>query len=60
MPGLVPGIHAFGSVKQEKTCKIKTWMAWTSQAMTKNESFSWCRRKPGKFDDYFGRSLKMA
>jgi hypothetical protein len=29
MPGLVPGIHAFGAVEQHKA-----WMAGTSPAMT--------------------------
>jgi hypothetical protein len=29
MPGLVPGIHAFGIVHA-----VKTWMAGTSPAMT--------------------------
>jgi len=31
MPGLVPGIHVF------TRCGLKTWMAGTSPAMTKNE-----------------------
>jgi hypothetical protein len=33
MPGLVPGIHVFAELKQEKT-----WMAETSPAMTKSLS----------------------
>jgi hypothetical protein len=37
MPGLVPGIHVFASFEQGKT-----WMAGTSPAKTKNESFSIC------------------
>jgi len=36
MPGLVPGIHVFAELKQEKT-----WMAGTSPAMTKNKSSGW-------------------
>ena len=35
MPGLVPGIHVFAAAKQRKT-----WMAGTSPAMTKKESFT--------------------
>jgi hypothetical protein len=35
MPGLVPGIHVLFALKHRKT-----WMAGTSPAMTKKESFS--------------------
>jgi hypothetical protein len=37
MPGLVPGIHVFASLEEEKT-----WMAGSSPAMTKRDSVSSC------------------
>ena len=39
MPGLVPGIHVFKTVQQEKT-----WMAGTSPAMTEVQFLHDCLR----------------